>query len=199
MVCRALLFCLILSPLGGCMSTGSESTLATSGARLPVMQWDHRPEAQDWTTRTLVALEQQDSALATAIPADIAVFCPGYESASLDERRAFWAGLMSAVARYESSWNPQASGGGGRYLGVMQISPTTAGHHGCAADSASELKDGAANLVCATQIVAAGVARDGVVAGPGNRGAGRDWMPFRNAEKRAAIAAWTTNQSYCAL
>ena len=41
------------------------------------------------------------------------------------------------------------------------------------------------------------VARDGVVAGKGNRGIGRDWMPFRKGGKRAEMAAWVATQSYC--
>lgn len=162
------------------------------------MGWDHRPEASEWTSRALAAVAAQDAALAGSVPADIDTWCPGYADASVDERRAFWSGLMSAVARYESSWNPKASGAGGRYIGVMQISPASARFHGCSAATAGALKDGAANLECAAGMIAKGVAADGMVAGSGKQGAGRDWMPFRNAEKRAAMAAWTRAQPYCA-
>ena len=41
------------------------------------------------------------------------------------------------------------------------------------------------------------VGGDGVVAGKGNRGIGRDWMPFRKAAKRAEMSAWTRSKSYC--
>lgn len=164
---------------------------------MPPMQWDVRPDGQEWTRNTLVALEQHDSVLAGAVPADIEAWCPGYEQASIEDRRAFWVGLMSAVARYESTWNPQAAGGGGRYIGVMQISPVSADYHQCEADTVAELKDGTENLECAAQMMAKAVAKDGLVVGGGNRGIGRDWMPFRNAEKRAAMAAWTRAQPYC--
>ncbi len=183
--------------LSGCMETGT-AQLSTSGMT-PPMQWDVRPEAKTWTGKTLVALAHEDDALAGSVPADIDQWCPGYENASLQERRAFWAGLMSAVARYESSWNPQAAGGGGRYIGVMQISPRTADLHGCEADTTAELKDGAGNLACAAKIVANAVESDGVVAGSGRQGAGRDWMPIRDAGKRAAMSAWTSAQPYCAI
>lgn len=163
----------------------------------PAMRWDHRPEATEWTDRTIVALAKHDDVLAGAVPADIRNWCPAYEGNGLPERRAFWAGLLSAVAKYESSWNPKASGGGGRYIGVMQISPKSAANHGCAATSAKALKDGAANLECAVEMLAYQVARDGVVAGKGNRGIGRDWMPLRKAAKRGEMAAWTAAQSYC--
>lgn len=184
-----------LSLLAGCMDTGS-AQLSTSGFT-PPMQWDARPEGKEWTGRTLAALAVEDDALAGTVPADIDSWCPNYENASLPERRAFWAGMMSAVARYESSWNPQASGGGGKYIGVMQISPRTADLHGCEADTAAELKDGAENLACAAKIVANAVEADGVVAGSGRQGAARDWMPLRDAAKRAAMAEWTRAQPYC--
>lgn len=187
---------IVAALLSGCMQTSGKANLSTSGMT-PPMQWDVRPDGKEWTVSTLEALEQHDSVLAGAIPADVDVWCPGYETASLEDRRAFWAGLMSAVARYESSWNPQAAGGGGRYIGVMQISPVSADYHQCEADTVSELKNGAENLECAAQMMAKAVAKDGLVVGGGNRGIGRDWMPFRDGEKRAAMAAWTRAQPYC--
>lgn len=188
---------LALGVLSGCVSgTDGTATLSSSG-QMPPMQWDVRPDGKEWTKDTLIALESHDAALAASVPADITAWCPGYETASIEDRRAFWAGMMSAVARYESSWNPQAAGGGGRYIGVMQISPSTADYHQCEADTVSELKDGAENLECASRIMASAVARDGLVAGGGNQGIGRDWMPLRDATKRAAIAQWTQAQPYC--
>lgn len=164
----------------------------------PVMAWDHRPEAEVWTRATLAAVGRHDAVLAGRVPEDIGAWCPGYEKAGMADRRAFWAGLISTVGRYESSWNPGAVGGGGRYVGVMQISPKSARNYGCDAASASGLKDGAANLACAVDILAHQVDRDGVVAGAnGNRGIGRDWMPLRKADKRQAMAAWTRGQAYC--
>ena len=168
-----------------------------AGVTLPAMRWDHLPDAADWTRRSLIALARHDNVLAARVPADIAAWCPGYEKASLQDRRAFWAGLMSATAKYESGWNARASGGGGRYIGLMQISPGTAARHGCDARSTSALKDGGANLECAVEVIARQVGNDGVVAGKGNRGIGRDWMPFRKATKRAEMSAWTRSQSYC--
>lgn len=177
--------------LAGCVSQRDPE--ATSFA----MAWDHRPEAASWTTSTMSAVARHDLDLTRIVPADIDHWCPGYTRAGDTERRAFWTGLVSAVARYESRWNPAASGGGGRYIGVMQISPRSAANYGCAADSVSELKDGAANLECAVTMMAYHVGNDELVAGGGNRGIGRDWMPLRDADKREALAAWTRQQSYC--
>lgn len=163
----------------------------------PPMRWDHHPEAEEWTESTLLAVSTKDSLLSGLVPADIEVWCPGYPEAPLEARRAFWAGLLSALAKYESTWNPQASGGGGRWIGLMQISPRSAGYYGCEATSVGALKDGEANLACAVEIMSEQVAKDGLVAGEGNRGVGRDWAPLRSPEKRAEMASWTREQPYC--
>ena len=163
----------------------------------PAMGWDARPEAAAWTSATLAAVARYDGVLAGAVPGDIKAWCPGYAKNGLEERRAFWAGVLSALAKPESGWNPSASGGGGRYIGLLQISPQTARGYGCEATTAAALKDGAANLTCGVRIMARQLAQDGVVAGNGRRGLGRDWGPFNVASKRQSMAAWTAKQSYC--
>ena len=163
----------------------------------PAMGWDHRAEAIEWTSSTLAVIASHDDTLASQIPDDIDTWCPGYAKASMGDRRAFWSGLLSAVAKYESSWNPAASGGGGRYVGLMQISPATASNYACEATGSKALKDGAANLACAVKIVSSQVGRDNMVAGNGNRGIARDWGPFKSASKRASMAEWTSSQAYC--
>jgi hypothetical protein len=183
---------LLAAALAGCVSASPQAGNA------PAMRWDHRPEAEVWTETAILSLAQHDATLARQVPKDIEAWCPAYVKAPLEDRRAFWAGLLSATAKHESTWNPRASGGGGRWIGLMQISPATARQYDCDADTAGELKDGAANLACAIRIVSAQVGRDGVVAGDGARGIGRDWAPFRSASKRADIASWTRAQDYCA-
>lgn len=176
------------------------TTVRQEPASLPAMRWDFRPEGVSWTQQTLAAVSQKDSDLANLIPADIETWCPGYETASVDERRAFWTGMLSALAKHESTWNPQASGGGGKWIGLTQIAPSTARAYGCDATSTGALKNGAANLSCAVEIAAVQVKRDNMVAGPqGRRGMGRDWAPFRSSTKRAEMAAWTRSQDYCQL
>lgn len=195
---RSTLAALTLSALvlGGC-ANGFPSDPGGTRNFLPSMGWDHRPEATAWTVRSLAVVAANDDALADQVPSDIATFCPGYSKASVDDRRAFWAGLVSATAKHESTWNPKAAGGGGRWIGLMQIAPQTARAYKCEAQSSAALKNGEANLACAIRIMSAQVDRDGVVAGGGARGIGRDWAPFRSASKRADIAAWTKSQDYC--
>lgn len=191
---RAFFVVAAITSLSGCVISPSSDEMSFVA---PPMQWDHRPEGQEWTESTLVALSTKDSILSERVPGDIETWCPAYAESPIESRRAFWAGLMSAVARYESTWNPAASGGGGRWIGLMQISPRSATNYGCEATSVRALKDGEANLECAVDIMSTQVAKDGLVAGGGNRGIGRDWAPLRSSEKRAAMASWTSEQPYC--
>jgi hypothetical protein len=194
MLPRMILGMFAAASVAGCVNTASEETMSFVA---PPMQWDHHPEGPEWTESTLVAVSTKDQLLSERIPADIQTWCPGYQDASVEERRAFWTGLLSAVAKYESTWNENASGGGGRWIGLMQIDPRSAANYGCNATSVGALKDGEANLQCAVEIMSTQVAKDGLVAGGGNRGIGRDWAPLRSSEKRSAMAAWTSQQPYC--
>ena len=175
--------------LSACASTLPEDTAATD---VPVMRWDHRPEAETWTAATLQALSHHGAALPAYTPADIAEYCPGYATADAEDRAAFWAGLLSALAKHESTWRPDAVGGGGRWFGLVQIDPATARGYGCRAQTGQALKDGAANLSCAVRIASAQVLRRGSV----DRGM-RDWGPFHSQAKRAEMRAWTRAQPYC--
>ena len=169
---------------------------AAAAETLPKMRWDGHRESADWTLAALREVERHDSKLSGRVPADIATWCPGYAEASKADRTAFWVAVLSGLAKYESGFNPRAAGSG-RYFGLMQVSPQTATAYRCEARSAADLKDGSANLECAVKIIARQVGRDGVVAGAGQAGVGRDWGPMRKAQVRAEIAAWTAKQAYC--
>lgn len=160
------------------------------------MRWGGRKGADEWTEATLAALDQHGVAILSRVPSDIQAYCPGYAEQGHDGRKAFWAGLMSAVAKHESTYNPVAKGGGGKWLGLMQIAPATWRHYGCS----GQMLDGADNMACAVKIMSRQVGRDNAIArtGDGWRGVARDWAPMRNASKRADIANWTSQQSYCA-
>ncbi|SIT24169.1 Transglycosylase SLT domain-containing protein [Gemmobacter megaterium] len=162
----------------------------------PAARWDHRPEGDQWTHATLSAISTKGRALIDTDPADIESFCPAYPEASEADRKAFWMGLFSALAKHESTWNPKAAGEGGKYRGLLQIAPATARAYGC---DATALYDGQSNLSCAVNIASRQVERTGVVAGgPGGWGGlAADWGPMRNGKKRAEIAAWTRSQDYC--
>lgn len=193
---RMMLAAAIMTGLSGCGNSKPDEVTKNVENELPVMRWDHRPEAARWTRATLAALETHGAALPAIVPGDINEYCPAYPSASPQGRAAFWSGLISALAKHESTWRPEASGGGGKWIGLTQIDPRTARGYGCTATSVAALKNGSANLSCAVRIMAKTVARDGVVS-RGHRGVAADWGPFHSSKKLADMKQWTNAQSYC--
>jgi len=166
---------------------------------LPDAAWDHRADGEAWTRSLMQALEDEGAALDDVVPRDIAQWCPAYPNNPPVLRRAFWAGMMSALAEHESTWNPRAVGGGGQWFGLLQIYPPTARHFGCEARTGEALRDAEDNLTCAARIMAVTVTRDVAVALHDGRwrGVAADWGPMTNRAKREDMAAWTRDQSYC--
>ncbi len=180
-----------------CSPSDPEPPIAeTMSSALPVARWDHRPEAERWTRATLDALSGTGTPLVELVPADIDTWCPAYPIAWERERLSFWVGLLSSLAYHESTWRPEASGGDGRWHGLLQISPATARGYGCEAQSADALKNGSANLRCAIRIMAVTVPRDGVIARYGG-GVAADWGPFHQASKREEMIASTRALPTC--
>lgn len=191
---RAALALLLLS---GCVTGQNYSTRGLNDERFP-MRWDHVPQAEAWEVAGLAALESHAAVLPETVPKDIDMWCPAYPEADKPARSAFWLGLMSSLARHESTWTETAIGGGGRWYGLVQISPATAEGYGCQATSGQALLDGAANVSCALRIWAETVPRDGVIA-HGRRGVAADWGPLHpsQARKREDIRNWVRQQPYC--
>ena len=176
MIRRIALLCSITMLLG-CAETPTAPKPAPKSEALPsskakpsprpVARWDHRPEAARWTDKTLTALSSHGAPLINMVPSDVATYCPAYAENGPGERKAFWVGLLSALAKHESTWRPDVSGG-----------------------------DGSANLSCAVRIMAVTVPRDGVISA-GRGGIAADWGPFTQAAKRSEMAEWTRTQPYC--
>ena len=182
----------ILTLLSSCAESAVLNPEVESVEALPVMAWDHRPEADEWTEATLDALEDEGAVLLSTLPKDIETWCPNFVAAPREERAAFWAGLFSTLAEFESTWNPRAVGGGGRWFGLVQIDPATARGYKCDAQTGEALRDGEANLQCAVRIAAHQVADRGSV----SRGM-LDWGPFHSASLRAEMREWVSEQEYC--
>lgn len=168
-------------------------------ANLPRTRWEHQPASPSWTRSALAAQKAHGVALQQVVPRDIEAWCPAYASADMAQRRAFWAGFLSALAKFESTYKPGAVGGGGRWFGLLQIQPSTARHYGCQARSGPVLKNGAANVSCAIRIMAVTVPRDGVIAVKDGRwkGVAADWGPLRSESKRRDMSTWLKRQTYC--
>ena len=169
---------------------------------LPHTRWTHMAGHAGWTRAAMSALRAHGSPLVQMVPRDIARWCPAYPDATDRQRRAFWTGFLSALAKHESTYRPTAVGGGGRWFGLLQIAPATARSYGCRARSGAALKNGGANLSCAIRIMARTVPRDGVIHGYKNgkgRGVTADWGPMHSKSKRQDMAAWLADQPYCQL
>lgn len=203
---RMILCALVLSlPIGGHAQEKLASLVTPAPVlhqgEIPQTRWQHRRESALWTLSALSALEKHGAPLTDSVPRDVDAWCPGYRTATPEARRAFWVGFLSALAKYESTWRPDAVGGGGKWYGLLQILPSTARLYGCKARSGDALKDGASNLSCAIRIMARTVPRDGVIALNGGRwgGVAADWGPMRSEAKRTEMASWLRGQSYCAV
>ncbi|WP_158515892.1 transglycosylase SLT domain-containing protein [Pararhodobacter sp. CCB-MM2] len=179
-----------LPVLGACSMPPAEDTVPEVAAR-----WNHRPESADWNTAMIEALLTDGSGMVGTVPEDIERFCPEYEEASPSQRAAFYVAFFSGLARFESTWNPRAAGGGGAYQGLLQISPATARYHDCELGE-DGLYDGASNLTCAVRIASAAVERDGVLV-QGTGGVAADWPPMRNDSHRREVAAFTRALPQC--
>lgn len=164
---------------------------------VPATRWTHQPDHVLWNRAALSALKTHGRPLVDLVPGDIATWCPHYPQASDADRRAFWVGFMSALAKFESTYKPRAVGGGGKWYGLLQILPATARGYKCNVGTGEALKNGAANLSCAVRIMSVTVPRDGVIYGRGGRGVAADWGPMRSASKRADMAGWLRRQAYC--
>lgn len=163
---------------------------------LPEMHWGGNSDRKSWTLAVISALRGHARNIPEIVPRDIANWCPAYASASRDQREAFWAGLISALAWHESTHRPGAVGGGGLWYGLTQIYPDTARRYGCKARTGTALKDPEDNLSCALRIMAVTVERDQVVS-HGMKGVAADWGPFHSRRKRTDMMEWTRSQSYC--
>lgn len=168
---------------------------------VPPLHWDElrpgmeAPARPGWGPALFRAVLAQEGLL-DVVPEDIEAWCPAYAEAGPDQRAAFWSGLVSALSWYESTHRPDAVGGGGRWFGLVQISPATARYRGCAVGTGEALMNGAANLRCAVRIMAQNVERDGVVS-RGMRGVAAEWGPFHSSQRREGMRAWVSEQAYC--
>lgn len=166
---------------------------------IPRTEWGTRNGRVMWTRVAMAALQAQDHDLADVVPRDIGAWCPAYAENPPEKRRAFWVGMMSALAKHESRWDPQAVGGGGLWYGLLQILPDTARRYVCRARTGEALTDPEDNLSCAARIMSRTVTRDRAVALMDGRwrGVAADWGPMSNRSKIAEMSAWTRAQPYC--
>ena len=129
------------------------------------------------------------------------------------KRIRFWVGLLSSMAEFESTFDPEAAARGpskdvfrrrGMNRGLLQISKESANQpgYGCGIKKAKHLHDPAIHLPCAVKILSTWVSADRVIASykgnKKNRGGGRYWAVLQEKNGRLpAISGFTRNLPFC--
>jgi soluble lytic murein transglycosylase-like protein len=165
------------------------------------LSWDDSPERAVWSRALVDAIRARKSDLDAGNPD---TFIPGYAALSADGQVKFWAELVIAIAKYESTWNPHA-----HFKEPPPLKVTSIGLLQIAYEDQKEyhfdppldrethsLENPATNLRCGVAILAQLVSHDGaVVGGKGDhsRGAARFWAVLRGGKSHrlAAIKALT--------
>ena len=163
------------------------------------LSWDNVPERVAWSQALVEAIRSRKSDLDAGHPDD---FIPGYAQLSPDGQVKFWAELVIAIAKYESTWNPHA-----RFKEPPPLKVTSVGLLQIAYEDDKEyhfdpppdretkaLEDPATNLRCGVAILAQLVSHDGaVVGGKGDhsRGAARFWAVLREGKSHKLTAIKT--------
>lgn len=173
--------------------------------------WSKKNLDGSWTRTTEIAVAT--SSLPSVVPKDIGKFCPTYKRLPRKKRIQFWVGLLSSMAEFESTFNPEAAARGpskdrfrrrGMNRGLLQISKESANQPGysCGIKKAKHLHDPAVHLPCAVKILSTWVSADRVIASykgdKKTRGGARYWAVLREKNGRLpAISNFTRNLSFC--
>ncbi|KAG1715385.1 hypothetical protein GQR58_000355 [Nymphon striatum] len=71
--------------------------------------WPKASDGDLWSRAAISALRGHGKALPQTVPRDIGNWCPAYPQATVAQREAFWVGLMSTLAKHESTYRPTAN------------------------------------------------------------------------------------------
>ncbi len=189
----------------------------SSHASLDYAAWSSTNQDGSWTRAAEQAVA--NSVLPRQVPADVHYFCPTYPTLSVQQRRKFWVGLLSAMAKPESNFQPHryytekfADAKGRRVVsrGLLQISIESANQprYDCDIPTATLLHDPKVNLACGVKILSKWVKTDGVIAKakkpkPSNQlkpyvGGSRYWSTLREKHGHLAkIAEFTRALPFC--
>lgn len=140
--------------------------------------WSHIRGTESWSQSALETIRARISQLERA--RDVDEFCPDYQRASNTQREACWLRLVSAVSKFESSFNPRDTyreRTGQLSIGLLSLSRGECPE----ARSESALKHAENNLRCGIRIMAELIAKDGVIENSAHRGASDYWSVLRRS------------------
>jgi hypothetical protein len=133
--------------------------------------WDGEvDDASVWTLWLSKGLEAHASDLIRSTPKDATDFCAAWPRLSRHDREQVWITLISAIAKYESDFNPSASFDEPPPLeedsiGLMQLSLSDAKDFHCGFKTESEIEDPRRNLDCAVRILDHLIPSGGLIGG----------------------------------
>jgi len=192
-----------------CACATPAQTPATIEPRPFSAVWDgETDDAAVWSQWLSEDLETHGAALIDLIPADAAKFCRTWPTLTRRGREQVWITLISAIAKYESDFDPHGSFDeppplSERSIGLMQLSLSDAKEFHCDFTTEAQIEDARRNLDCAVRILAELIPPDGVVGGDSGedeRGAAGYWSVLNvrgHADARAFIIAQTTALPAC--
>lgn len=158
------------------LSYDDQEQLSIAAASGPAA-WSHIKGTVSWTQAVVSVVRSHFSKLERA--KDISLFCPGYHSSSRSSRETCWIRLVSAVSKFESSFNPHSTfrePNGAMSIGLLALSPGECAN----ASSSAALKNPTRNLICGTRKMAELISAHGYIDGPASRrGAAAYWSVLR--------------------
>ncbi|UFM65256.1 transglycosylase SLT domain-containing protein [Paracoccus sp. MA] len=210
---RPLTALVLILALSACELVNDVSQPPAASASPPITfaaDWDGRTEGAQWTAFTRQALATEGKALLAIEPTDVDAYCPAYAKLSGEEREAFWLGLLSAMARFESGFRPATSyeesfndSNGNPVIsrGLLQLSHESANGYRCGIEDAERLHDPRTNLTCGVRIMNRLVSRDSTIGTQVNRrwrGGAAYWSVLRTTSgSNSKIRAYTTGLAIC--
>lgn len=186
----------------------SQPASQSSGQRMKAA-WDHKKRGAEFTQFTLAAIDELGEDLLKAQPRDMEAFCPNYSSLQVEDKKAVWLMLISAMAYFESSFNPKLAhqekfkNSKAEFVvsrGLMQLSRESSRHFGCKIEKEADLEDPKINLSCAVRIMTNHVSQDGVIAKKVDerwRGGARYWYVLRAQKTLPVIRKAVRKLSQC--
>jgi hypothetical protein len=171
-------------------------------------------DRQGWTRHLFKETLRFSSQILQGTPRDIEDYCPNWKNLDLENRRAFLTVFITAIAKWESNFNPQDFYKEGRNdstgrpvisRGLLQLSVQSARSYGCDVDEVT-LHDPRLNLSCGVSILNKWVQLDNYLGSSvplgngqlGHYGGGRYWSVLRNAHlSRGRIITYLKTQNLC--
>lgn len=183
----------------------------SGGSAKPV--WESKSEGANWTAHVMNKLDTLGVDMLDIVPADYATFCPSFKKFTYTQRKEFFTYLISAMAKYESGFDPtqfykegfnDSNGNPVISRGLLQMSIESANAYGCGFRDAQQLHDPYLNLNCGIRILNRWIGeRDLRLAGKINdgwKGGARYWSVLRTTSgSYPKIVAMTNATSLCKL